>query len=131
MRFSLFWHYASKNGQNLRPCQAVPGPFRGWTNVFGIWITRPTLARHGVTRKPYVCMGTKRGCASAKGSVTQELHHGLGAGMNVQLLIDIGDVAAQRAGADSEVILDLLVKKPLGELLQDICFARGEPLEIG
>ncbi len=49
----------------------------------------------------------------------------------MQLLIDIGDVAAQRAGADAEVILDLLVKKPLGELLQDICLARSEPLEIG
>ena len=54
----------------------------------------------------------------------QELHHGLGAGVDVQLLIDIGDVAAQRAGADAEVILDLFVKKPLGELLQDI-FSRG------
>ena len=49
----------------------------------------------------------------------------------MQLLIDIGDVAAQRAGADAEVILDLFVKEPLGKLFQDICFARGEPLEIG
>src|ERR1039458_10324923 len=71
------------------------------------------------------------GSAAARCSATQELHHGLSAGVNVQLLIGIGDVAAQRAGADTEVVLDLFVEKPLGELLQNLRFPWGKPLEFG
>src|ERR1035437_1423834 len=117
MRFILFGHYASKNGRNLRPCQAPPrGHFRGLRLTFAGFGSRTRLS-HGMplfVNRTFV-WAPKRGCAADRGSASQEFYHGLSAGVDVQLLIDIGDVAAQRACADAEVVLNLFVKKPLGE----------------
>jgi len=56
----------------------------------------------------------------------QIFEDGFGAGMDAKFVIDMVDVALQRAGADMEVVRHFLVGEAPGELVQHVFFAGGE-----
>ena len=60
----------------------------------------------------------------------QIFNDGFGARVDVEFLVNAGDVRAQGAGAHLQVVLDFLVTEPLGQLLQHLSFTRAQPLQL-
>ena len=80
------------------------------------------------TNGPYSCFVSPRRAASMMRSVARTIGGQLGAGVDVQLLIDVHEVRGHRPFADAEPGGDLAVRKTMDDVADDLALAVAELL---